>query len=205
MESHLCRQPSNCSGCHQCQGQGQSRCPVLGPWAGGALEPWASSALLRLQPGCQKITSFTHTHVTLIISSLHFPTDRSCWMMVGFSRFLYSNSSSSVGAAQTSGLLHDLPEGLSPCLAVPRALPLPQAAALQTQTGLPVGARWTCTQASNNLGMYTGSSAQLISKKGWRNLSLPPRPHPFLLLTKAKAAPQCIPACSIPRQGLAGK
>lgn len=33
MESHLCRQPSNCgcSGCHRCQGRGQSRYPVLDP------------------------------------------------------------------------------------------------------------------------------------------------------------------------------
>lgn len=54
---------------------------------------------------------------------------------------------------------------LAPCLAVPSTLPLPQAAALQTQTRLPVGARWTCRQASNILGMYTGSSAPLIPKK----------------------------------------
>lgn len=152
------------------------------------------------------------THVKCIIYLLNFPRARSCWMTVGFSRFPQQSRRHS-GQFLLRGNSPDLrfaprfARGIQlrvwQCPAL--SLPLPEAAALQTQPGLPAGARWTRTQASDILGMYTGSSARLSSQKGWRNLALPSCPHPSLPLTKAKPALQWIPACSIPRQGPARK
>ena len=136
MESHLCRQPSNChsSGCHQSQGQGQVPLPLGGSmsWrSSGAMSqlcPLAITARLQTSPRSLRIRreeGFSPKRYLLLgdmIRAIYLLSSLivgSCWMTVGFSRFLSraggtrGNSCSYLGTAQTSGLLHFLREGFS--------------------------------------------------------------------------------------------
>lgn len=84
------------------------------------------------------------THVKFLVYLLSSPRDRSRWMTVGFSRFLnragdiQDNSSSSLGTARTSGLLHALQEGFSPVFGSAQHSAFASGCST-ADTGLPVG------------------------------------------------------------------